>query len=188
MVGVSGQVVCMCWHVATMSDLYMKRFIRSLSGVCVSNQLILSELVLITTDLKGVVKTVNQPFEYFTGFKLDDCVNLKCNFLQLKDDLRNRKANCQVKEHISRRMTSPCYVKFFNITKSNTPFVMYCRISPILIGNKIVGFYSLGSPLLELILTRRMSWSHEEYELRKRSHDIKRHHHESNKYRTKNLF
>ena len=133
-----------------MSDLYMRRFVTNLQNVEKKQDRVFSDLTLITTDTKGVVTSVNMPFQAFTGYSFKYATGRNCNFMQLLDDKRNRRPNMQVRHHIQHKLTYPLYVKFYNQTKLNSPFVMYCQIKPMMSNGLITGYVSHGSPIFEM--------------------------------------
>ncbi len=151
-----------------MSDVYMRRFINNLENVSKKSDIIFSDLTLITTDTAGIITSVNLPFLNFSGYTFKECVGLKCNFLQLHGDKRNKRANMQVKHHLKHKLTIPFYVKFYNVTKNKKPFVFYCQIKPMISDNKIMGYYSMGSPLLELYKPFQMKSGRLELAIRRR--------------------
>ena len=149
-----------------MSDLYMRRFIENLENIGKKQDRIYSDLSLITTDANGIVKSVNMPYQAFTGYNSEDATGINCNFMQLLDDKRNNKANMKVRHHIQYQLTYPLYVKFFNQTKHNSPFVMYCQIKPMLSDGHIMGYLSHGSPIFELSRPFKMQPSDNEINVR----------------------
>jgi len=149
-----------------MSDLYMRRFIKNLQNIDKKQDRCFTDLSLITTDVSGIVKTVNMHFQCFTGYSFNDAVGINCNFMQLLDDKRNKKANMKVRHHIKNKLTFPLYVKFYNQTKHNSPFVMYSQIKPMISDGLIMGYYSHGSAIFELSKPYKMQPTDNEINVR----------------------
>lgn len=156
-----------------MSHLYSKRFKTEIYDAKMGQNY--NSLFLITTNTKGVVLSVNSRFLQFTGYDINDCVGKNCNFLQNKNDTRNYDGNWKTRYHINQKLTIPFYVTFFNKTKTNYNYVIYLKIEPIVKNDVIIGYYSLGKPMRELLTIYKIHMCKKELEEKGKAWRNKRH-------------